>query len=557
MRWVVRLLDGAEAGERRSYRLSVLLGLLAIGAGCALLATSGFLIARAAQRPAILSLLVAIVAVRAFALVRALARYGERLVGHDGALRTLVRLRFALYSSLATLLPGGLSGEAARRGELLSRYLADVDNLQDLYVRGLGPLLIALAVGAGGGVAIGLLAPAGGALFVALYGLAALLSPACAYRAASRYGAALQRESGRLTTGIVEAAAAAGELRLAGRAQERLNGLGDLIERIARASRRDGVATALAIQLPGAFAGLALVAVAGAAGQAVHGHRLSGVAAVAIALLANAAFEGVGGLAEAARRLGSWRGSAARLGELLEARPAYPDPTVPQRLEGRPTALCLEGLSFSHKPTEGPLLAGVSAVFAAGSLTVIEGPSGSGKTTLGLLCARFLAPSGGRIRLGEVDLDRLSGEEVRKAVLFLEADSHLYDTTVRDNLLVANPGACEQELWRALAAVGLADWLTARPEGLELAVGPAGGALSGGQRRRLIVARAALSEATFVIVDEPLAHLDEENGALVGAALAKLAREGKGVVALGHRLVGRLAADRAYRLLGGRLQRLG
>jgi ATP-binding cassette subfamily C protein CydCD len=545
----------AGAAERRSYRRALLLGLVAIASSCALLATSGFLIARASQRPQILSLLVAIVLVRAFALLRATFRYGERLIAHDGALRTLLRLRTSLFDRLSQVLPGGLRGKAGRRAELLSRYVADVEGLQDLYVRGFGQLLVAALVGVAAGSAAALLLPVAALYFLALYGLGALLCPLLAYRAASRFAGQAASRRGQFASGVVEAVEAGTELRLAGRARERRLALGQLAHGLARAEYGDRLGSAVAGQLNVALSGLAVLALAAASAAAVHAGRLSGVDAVALALLGFAAFEGLAGLAESGRRVAFWRGCAARLAELLHAPAPYPDPDLPVALKHDPEELRLEEVWFSY-PADGsksaPLLRGLNLSVERGLVTVLCGPSGSGKTTLGLICARFLAPARGTVWLGGVDIATLPGEEVRRHVLFIEEQSHLFDTTVRNNLLLANPKATEEELWRALAAVGLAGWLASQDGGLELAVGAGGSALSGGQRRRLLVARALLSKAAFVIVDEPTAHLDADNAALVWQAIQRIAREGRGVLAIGHRLADRFPADRTFSLVQGR-----
>lgn len=520
----------ATRSRRRLLWLAVALGAGAVLASVGLLATSGYLISRAAQRPEILALGVAIVGIRFFGISRALLRYAERLVSHDLAFRTLTDLRTRFFARLVPLAPAGLADLG--RGDLLSRFVGDVDRLQDLYLRALGPPLVAIVAGAGAVVVAALILPAAG-LALALALLAAgVLAPALtrwSARSAGRRQAAARAELG---TRLVEIATGSAEIAVAGRADDWIERSDRVSGHLAALQRRDALSGGLAAGLGTALAAGAVVAVLAVSIPAVGSGELAGVLLAALALLTMGAFEAVAPLGAAAASLDACASAAQRIDAVLDRPAPVHEPATPAKLAGGD--LELRGLGFRYEASGPWLLDGVDLRLRPGQAVALVGPSGAGKSTLVELAVRFRDPGRGSVRLGGTDLRDAAGDEIRRAIRLCPQDAYLFTTTLRDNVAIGRTGADDEEIAVALENVGLGPWLASLPAGLDTEVGEAGAMVSGGQRQRIAVARLFLADARFLIFDEPTAHLDPAGAAALQTRLAARARSGPGVLVITH-----------------------
>jgi ATP-binding cassette subfamily C protein CydC len=486
--------------------LAVLLGVLTILFGVGLMATAGYLISRAAEQPAILSLTVAIVGVRFFGLARPAARYLERLASHDVALRGLGCARARVWERLEPLAPAQL--QADRRGDLLSRFVADVDSLQNLYLRGLGPFLVALVTSA---VSVGVAAaflPAAAAVLGAGLLVGGILVPAAAAMLARRSSARQAAARGELSADLVETLAGSAELVAFGGQDEALRRVQDADRRLARIARRaalaDGAGDALRLLVTGAT----VVGVLSVAVSAHAGNGLDRVLIAMLALLALAAFEAVQPLPDAVRELGVTVAAGRRVLELTDREPQIDDPADPLPAPLPPFAIALENVRARYAPEEQPVLEAFSLRLEPGKRVVLLGPSGAGKSTVVSLLLRFMDPEQGRVTLAGRDLRDYRQEDVRRAIAVAGQDAHLFSASIRENVRLGRPEASDAELEQALRSARIGDWVRTLPDGLDTLVGEEGRELSGGQRQRIVLARALVSQAPVLVMDEPTAHLD-------------------------------------------------
>jgi thiol reductant ABC exporter CydC subunit len=534
---------------RGRFAAASLLGAGAVGAAVALMGTSGYLISKAALRPAILSLAVAIVGVRVFGVSRGVLRYGERLVSHDAALRLLARLRVRFFERLEPLVPAALP--EARTGDLLSRFVADVDALQHVYLRAVGPTVVAAVVGVGSVVAAWLFLPQA-ALWLALgLVLAAVALPAAATVLARSSGRRQAPARAALATEVVELLAAAPELVAFERTDVHLRRVAAADAALGRIARRDALAAGLGEGGSAFFAAATAAAVLLAGVRAADSGALRGVLLAAVVLLATAAFEAVRPLPDAAQHLAATSGAAERLFALTDAEAPVRDPERP--LPAPPgDVLRLERVRLRYG-TGGPwVLDGADLALRRGEAVALVGPSGAGKTTIANLVVRFRDPDGGRVMLDGRDLREYAQDDVRRAVALAGQEAHLFATTIRENVRLAKPDATDGELEGALSRARVWDWVESLPAGLDTEVGEQGARVSGGQRGRLALARAFLAGARFLVLDEPTAHLDAATAAALLDDLLE-GRDGVGVLLITHSPLRLERFDRVLRLENGRI----
>lgn len=482
---------------------AVTLGVLSLGSALALAGVSAWLITRAWQMPPVLDLSVAAVAVRAFAISRGVLHYCERLVTHDTALRAAGTARVWIYHRLAR----GPASVTVRlhSGELVARVGADVDELANVLARALIPIGVAAVLAVAATAVVAAISPPAAAVLAICLLFAGFVAPRLAGRAAlTQENVARQQHSERDTSAMI-ALEHAPELRVAGalsgviaESQHRQRAWGDALDAAARPA-------AVAEAMPTAAIGASVL------GAVVAGIGLAPAVApttlAVLMLLPLSAFEAMTPLPAAAVQLTRSRIAARRLLDLTAngGRPTSAAPVTAAPI-GPGTGRLSANVVSGH--TAGARAPRATLDLRPGARLAVTGASGSGKTALLMTLAGLLPPLNGWVRLDGTDLSRFPEDDLRGAVQFFAEDAHVFATTVRDNLLVARGDCADEELTAALQAVGLGAWLAGLPEGLSTVLTGGPQALSAGQRRRLLLARAVLSPAGIVLLDEPTEHLD-------------------------------------------------
>lgn len=521
-------------------------------AAAALTATAAWLITRAAEQPPLASVSLAIVAVRALALGRGALRYADRLLGHDGVLRAVAGFRAQVYEALVPLAPAGTP--AFRSGDLLTRLVDDVDAAQNLLLRVLIPAAAACTVAATATTMATVLLPQAGVLLGLLLTVAGLLAPALVLtlsRRTSRAERATRAELAALTLDLTQGAADLAAYGARGRVHER-NRLA--CSRIAALERRAAWTTSAASTT---VLLLQAAATIGVTWLALHAHAAGNLPAVHLAVLvvlALVSFEALTPLPAAARHLAEVRVSARRLADLLDTAPPVVDPPVPAPLAIRaPVGVDITDLRVRHLPDGPPALDGVSLRLAPGRLTVLLGASGSGKSTLVAALMRFVPYEAGNIRVGGRELRECAGADVRRAITGMTQDAHVFHTTIRANLLLARPDATDAELREAARQAQLLTWIESLPDGWDTLLGANGSAMSGGQRQRLLLARALLADPPVLVLDEPTEGLDPETAEAVLTDILH-ATHGRTTLLITHNPSNLTTADQTLTLTRGRIR---
>ena len=549
-------------GKHLTWRLTpaALAGTCAAVCAIALTGTAAWLISRAAQHPPVLSLMVAITAVRAFGIGRGVFRYSERLAGHDAALRILAGLRVAAYSRLERLAPAGLA--VFRSGDLVSRLVADIDGLADRWLRVLLPYLVAGAAGAGTVAVMAALLPGAGVVVAISLLAAALLAPWIASFVARRAERQVTPRRGELATASLDLLRGAGELVAFGAQDAALLQVSAADLDVSRSENRSGLGRGTGAAVAALAAGAAVWGSLFLGVGAVRSGALPGAALAVVVLVPLAAHEVFAGLSPAAQQIPRIRSATARVAGVLSA----PDPVheivrstvsttgtagvwIPP-LPEPPYDIRIEGLTAAWRRDGPDVLHGISLEVPAGRSVAITGPSGSGKTTLAMVLLRFLDISGGTVTLGGVDITTVEGDSVRRIIGMCAQDAHIFDSTLAENLRLARPNADAQALRDALRRARLLEWADSLPDGLDTLVGEYGARLSGGQRQRLALARVLLADFPVVVLDEPTEHLDEQTAAALTRDLLEETR-GRSVLLITHRTAHLTEVDEVVYLENG------
>lgn len=541
--------------QRRKMAFGLLLAIVTALSGLGLLVLSGWFIAASAVAGAVAATAVAFnfaspsAGIRGLAVLRTGSRYAERLVTHDATFRFLAGLRVWLFRAAIPLAPARL--EEQRGGDLLNRMTADVDSLDAVYLRVIVPAVVAvLAVLLVGGVLLWL-DPAAAAIVVALALLVGVALPWAMQRIGAPAGKAIALATARLRTRIVEGVQGLAELKVYqadGRHAEAVLAENEaLMTAQRRMARLSGVSTALS-GLAGQLAALAILAL-GVAGVAAG--ALPGPAVALMMLGALALFDALVPLPLAFQNLGRTRAAARRLLDFTGLAPLVRDPEAPAPAPAG-NGIVLSGVSYRYRPGDRPALHDIDLELPEGRRIALVGPSGSGKSTLAALILRFRDPDAGTVTLGGVELRRLPQAEIWRRIAYLSQRSQIFAGTIRDNLLIGDPEVGDDRLAAAVEAAGLSAWAESLPRGLDTWVGEAGVQVSGGQARRIALARCILKDAPILVLDEPTEGLDADTEAQVIEALERLTA-GRTTLVITHRPALLRLADTAVLMAEGRI----
>jgi ATP-binding cassette, subfamily C, bacterial CydC len=486
--------------------------------------------------------------VRGSAMIRSAGRYGERLINHEATFRLIASLRVWFYQHLEPLAPARL--QQYHSGDLLSRIRADIDALDNLYVRVLVPVIVA-------NVSIVIFT-----LFLLIYHpLLALSSltflliagvglPIWAQARGGAPGQRIAEDEGELRTAVIDGVQGMAELTVYGVTERHAQRIDDLSRRLIADQTRLSSDNGLTQAAVGLCANLSLWILLWLAIPMVHKGQIMPPDLAMLALFTLASFESVAPLPHAFQLLGRSMAAARRLFNIVDTEPAVDEPTGPSP---PPTGFDLEfcDVDFSYPNAARPAVSGINLRVPEGTRAAVIGATGSGKSTLFNLLLRFWTPDGGTIRVGGQDIATIQGDDLRRLITVVSQNTHLFDATIRENLLLAHPAATQEAIEDACRVAQIHDFIAELPEGYDTWVGETGVRMSGGQGRRIAVARALLKNAPILLLDEPTEGLDAATERDLMRALDRL-MVGRTVLLITHRPAGLDWVDQVLVLDQGR-----
>jgi ATP-binding cassette, subfamily C, bacterial CydC len=548
VRVLARLL-GFLSAHRWQVAFAMVLGIGTMASNVGLLSVAAYLIAASALQYGLSQLTLPMFLVQIFGISRAAFRYLERLVSHNVTFKLLADLRIWLYGRLKPLSPARLLEH--RSGDLLTRIVKDVEELENIYLRALSPVVVAVAISTLAFVALYVFDPTLAFVILGFLVFAGIGVPLLVGLLARRLGRRELELRAELGVQVVDGVQGVQDLLALGRASDQERKVSDLGHNLGRVQKRMASIGGLKNALNDLAMNLAMVTVLILAIPLVNESSIPAVYLAFLALLTLGSFEAVQPLGTAFQFLGRSLGAGERLFEIADAEPQIVDPDNPLPPPINHT-LEFDRVSFRYREDEPPVLEEISFKVEPGSRVAIVGPSGSGKSTLTNLALRFWDPTHGEVRLGGHDVRGCAQEDLRRAIGIVAQETHLFNETLRDNLLLARPDATDSEVEFALERAQLIEFVRHLPQELDTPLGEQGLRLSGGERQRLAIARALLEDAPVLILDEPTANLDPATEHDLLAQIYESTPD-RAMLIITHRLVHMERMDEVLVLEGGRI----
>ena len=508
--------------------LSILMSIATIGSSVGLMMTSAWLISTAGLQAGITTLGVAPTVVRFFGISRAVFRYLERLVSHDVTLRLLANTRVWFYKRIEPLAPAGLM--AYRSGDLIARVVSDVDELQNFFIRSVAPPITAIVISLVAIVGFAIFSPMVAVVLAIFLLLVGVGLPYFAWWQSRHPGrrtvetrAELQVQSIDMVQGVADSLVYEHDQALLSSFRQ-LND--DLKQDEQKLATFEGIQVGLTVLLVNLAAIVILM---------VATNRVDHVFLATLALGTIAIFEAIMPLTTSAHHLSQELSSAERLFELADTEPQMMQAPDTASEPPSDTTVKIENLTFRYQPDQPPIYENFSLTIPAGERVAIVGASGTGKTSLINVLLRFWEYESGKVSIGDVDLRALAQEDVRRLFGVMSQHTHLFNTSIEENIRIAHMDASKDEIIAAAKVAHIHDFITSLPQGYDTPVGESGSLLSGGERQRIALARVVLRNAPIWILDEATANLDSQTErAVVGSIDAAAA--GKTLIVITHRL---------------------